>query len=244
MRSIVISFLILSTFWFNIPAKGQMVTYHKQQNADEEQMVNEKFYLIDSLGLYFIEKYDKKGFLSSTYYSQQMDSIVYTGQYVSYDSLSNIRWTKEYQDGKLDGSLTSYWPNGETKRLDRYSNDEWIEGTCYDSLGKEVEYYEFEKLPEFLGGKDEFIDVIYQNLKYPKKAWRKGLQGRVIVQFVIDETGKITEPRIVKSPGSSFTKATYDLILKLSKKYRWSPGEIDGEKVEVLYTAPIDFKFR
>lgn len=236
-------FCLIVFFCINVSSQAQVIKYYEQEKESGEKIIEQKINFVDSLKLYHFEEYDKEGFLTHTYFSSAMDSSIYQGQYIYFDSTGTVKWTKDYTDGQLDGMLKSYWPNGNTKRIDTYSNDEWLKGNCYDSLGNEVAYYEFEKMPEFPGGKDALLQAVYSNLKYPRKARRNGVQGYVVVQFVVDKTGKMTDIKVVRSPGSSLTEATYDLMRKLLR-YRWAPGAQDGEKVKVLYTLPVAFRLQ
>ncbi|WP_368342252.1 energy transducer TonB, partial [Phocaeicola dorei] len=60
-------------------------------------------------------------------------------------------------------------------------------------------YEVVEEMPEFPGGINKLLQFINDNMKYPTKAQTEGMQGKVIVQFIIDEDGYIIEPNIVRS---------------------------------------------
>jgi len=93
------------------------------------------------------------------------------------------------------------------------------------------------KMPEFNGNINTYIA---QHLKYPKSAIERNIEGRVIVQFVIDRYGRVLFPDVVRSPDTSLSNAALAVIKGMPK---WIPGEDSvGEKTDVKYNLPISFK--
>lgn len=102
-------------------------------------------------------------------------------------------------------------------------------------------YEVVEEMPEFPGGIDKLLQFINDNMKYPTKAQTEGMQGKVIVQFIIDEDGYIIEPNIVRSVESSLDNEALRLIKMLPQ---WRPGTLKGKAVKVKYTVPVAFKLK
>ena len=96
-----------------------------------------------------------------------------------------------------------------------------------------------EIMPEFPGGTEALLSFIKGNLKYPQKAIDEQTEGRVIVQFVIDKTGKVSSPEVIRGVTSELDQAALDIVSALPD---WKPGEQDGQKVNVKYTLPVVFK--
>lgn len=96
-----------------------------------------------------------------------------------------------------------------------------------------------EKMPEYPGGSQAMMEYMSKNLKYPKEAKEKKIQGRVTVQFIVDMHGNVVMPEIKKSPDPSLSAAALDVVQKMPK---WIPGEEKGQKVAVQYTLPIAFQ--
>ena len=96
-----------------------------------------------------------------------------------------------------------------------------------------------EQAPEFPGGPQAMMQFIKDNLKYPQIAKENGIQGRVILQFVVDETGKVTDPKVIRSIDPSLDTEAIRLVLSMP---RWMPGMQDGKAVAVRYTIPVIFK--
>ena len=102
-------------------------------------------------------------------------------------------------------------------------------------------YNVIDQMPEFPGGIDKLLQFINDNMKYPSKAQTEGMQGKVIVQFIIDEDGYIMEPNIVRSVESSLDNEALRLIKMLPQ---WKPGTLKGKAVKVKYTVPVAFKLK
>lgn len=84
----------------------------------------------------------------------------------------------------------------------------------------------------------ELTQYLGQNLKYPAEAASKGIQGRVFVQFVIDEQGNVKDPKVIREVDPLLDKAALDVV---SGMPQWSPGKQGGKVVKVSMTVPISF---
>lgn len=107
--------------------------------------------------------------------------------------------------------------------------------------GKDAEYAveQLEVKPEFPNGNEGLGKFLSENIKYPKKALKNGVSGKVFVQFVIDKTGKVTNVVAVRGVEKSLDKEAVRVIKSMPK---WKPGMKDGQPVKVKYTIPINFK--
>lgn len=96
-----------------------------------------------------------------------------------------------------------------------------------------------EQYPEFPGGYGALTQWIDDNLKYPVEAAMDGIEGRVIVQFIIRPTGKIVDAKVVRGIAPSLDKEALRLINIMPN---WIPGRQKGKAVNVRYTTWITFK--
>lgn len=96
-----------------------------------------------------------------------------------------------------------------------------------------------EQNPEFPGGYSALTEWIDDNLKYPVEAAMDGIEGRVIVQFIVRPTGKIVDAKVVRGIAPSLDKEALRLINIMPN---WIPGRQKGKAVNVRYTLPITFK--
>lgn len=96
-----------------------------------------------------------------------------------------------------------------------------------------------ECMPEFPGGMKRCMDFIQKEMRYPEEAKNAGIQGRVILQFIIEKDGTPAQPRIVRSVHPLLDKEALRIIRQMPK---WTPGKQDGKPQRVLYTIPISFR--
>ena len=93
------------------------------------------------------------------------------------------------------------------------------------------------QMPEFPGGQQALFDYLSKNIRYPDKA--NGAQGRVIVTFVVEQDGSISNVVIAKSSGNKWLDQEGIRLIKSMPK--WKPGRLKGEIVRVKYSVPITF---
>jgi len=98
-----------------------------------------------------------------------------------------------------------------------------------------------EQMPSFPGGMGALMSWLGQNIKYPVIAAENGVQGRVIVQFVVEKDGSITDVKVAKSVDPSLDKEAARVVSAMPK---WTPGKQNGSAVRVKYTVPVTFKLQ
>lgn len=105
-----------------------------------------------------------------------------------------------------------------------------------------VSYYDCDIRPSFLASTDPSVFLtkwVYQYLKYPKYAVENGIQGRVRVDFVIDEAGNVTEVEVARGVHSSLDE---EAVRVVSASPKWRPGRVRGKKVRTAMSVTIEFK--
>lgn len=95
-----------------------------------------------------------------------------------------------------------------------------------------------EKMPEFPGGNNEFYKYLQKELKYPEECRKRGITGKVIVEFVIEKDGSISNVRTIV-PVYPALDAEAERVIRNSPK--WKPGSQLGKPVRVFYQIPIKF---
>ena len=98
-----------------------------------------------------------------------------------------------------------------------------------------------EQMPSFPGGPSALFEYLSKNIKYPVVAEENGIQGRVIVTFVVEKDGSITDVRVVKSVDPSLDKEAQRVVKSMP---RWIPGKQNGSAVRVKYTVPVTFRLQ
>lgn len=89
----------------------------------------------------------------------------------------------------------------------------------------------------------ELLNYIYRNLSYPKEAKRAGVEGNVVVSFIVNKTGQISDLEIVRDLSLGCGEAALDVLRKMqSDQIEWEPGRQRGQAVNVRYILPVKFK--
>ena len=98
-----------------------------------------------------------------------------------------------------------------------------------------------EQMPRFPGGERKLAEFIEEKMQYPKKCAEKGIYGRVIVAFVVERSGQLSNIRVVKSVHRALDKEALRIVKLMP---RWIPGEQNGVTVRVKYIIPIRFSVK
>lgn len=97
-----------------------------------------------------------------------------------------------------------------------------------------------ETMPSFQGGDlNTFRNWVQTNVKFPQIALENGIQGRVVLSFVIEKDGRLTNVQVLQTPDRSLSE---EAIRVLNKSPKWSPGKQRNQVVRVKYTLPVDFR--
>ena len=98
-----------------------------------------------------------------------------------------------------------------------------------------------EKMPALPGGDGALFQNLNKNIKYPVVPQEQGIQGKVIIQFVVDRDGTITDPVVVRSVDPYLDKEALRVIKAMPK---WTPGMQRNQAVRVKYTVPVTFRLQ
>jgi protein TonB len=96
-----------------------------------------------------------------------------------------------------------------------------------------------EQKPEPNGGLKAFYEYVGENLKYPAKASRMGIEGRVFVEFIVEKDGSLTDINVAKGIGGGCDE---EAVRVISNAPKWNPGKQRGNAVRVRMVIPIMFK--
>lgn len=98
-----------------------------------------------------------------------------------------------------------------------------------------------EQMPSFPGGQKALIEYLTANVRYPDDCEETCVQGRVVVSFVVERDGSITEAKVVKSVYPSLDEEALRVVSGMPK---WIPGKLNGESVRTKYMIPITFRLK
>jgi TonB family protein len=96
-----------------------------------------------------------------------------------------------------------------------------------------------EQMPEFPGGMPELMKFLQENVKYPEEAMKNGIQGRVLIQFIVEKDGSISEAKVIKKVNELLDAEALRVIGEMPK---WTPGKQKGEAVRAKFTLPVTFR--
>lgn len=98
-----------------------------------------------------------------------------------------------------------------------------------------------EQMPSFPGGTSALMEWLSNNVKYPVVAQENGVQGRVVVSFVVERDGSITDVKVVRGVDPSLDKEASRVVRAMP---RWIPGKQNGSAVRVKYNVPVAFRLQ
>lgn len=102
---------------------------------------------------------------------------------------------------------------------------------------QEPEVFEVAEVqPVLIGGLEE----LQRNVEYPEFARRAGIEGRVIIQFVVDERGNVVDPVVARSPNDALSEAALEAV----RQAKFQPGQQRGRPVKVRFSLPVTFRLR
>ena len=177
------------------------------------------------------------------FYAKEIPSVFFTtGMYPWYNTDKDTAWTLEYEwmERELEYvyNFTLELVNGEAP--DFRETDE--RGRRFRDDSSIVPYSECDVKPAFLGSTDPsaFLSKwVYVYLRYPQEAVDKGIQGRVLVNFVLDEKGRMTDVRVVRGVDELLDA---EAVRVVSASPDWRPARVRGEKVKCEISIYVDFK--
>ena len=176
------------------------------------------------------------------FYDKQIPSIFFTtGRYVAHDTdrdtqsiidfesmEKELEYVYNYSIALANGPKPIFNPSEVLKRADGGPGV--------------VPYYDCDVKPSFLGSTDPRVFLqkwVYTYMKYPDEAVRDGIQGRVLVDFIIDETGKVRDVKVLKGADPLLDEEAVRII---SGSPKWKPGKVMGKKVSSEMSLYVEFR--
>ena len=265
MKKGIIGSICLLLLALGLHAQDSTVYYNSAQTMVSRDSADYMIHFVHGAdGLYSFERRRvKNNDLLSKGYWVTLDSPSFTGRYTAYSDSGMIVeegafvnnkkqgvWKYYYENTKQmwynvdmvddveDGTLKSFYRNGKLKRIEQLDKGTAISGNCYDKEGNDIKFTPFIQMPypEY-----SMLQYLANNLNYPSSARKNRIEGRVKVSFVVDEKGKLTHFKIVKSLGYGCDEEVLRVIRQMPK---WVPGTRDDVPIKLSYTQPISFKLQ
>ncbi len=179
-----------------------------------------------------------------SFYAAQIPSVFFTtGLYPEYgsdrDSASIIQYEAMERELEYLYSFTVSALNG---RAPQFDPSQELKKKASASRKDVVDYYDCDYKPTFMGSTDisRFMQRwVYAYLKYPDYAVENGIQGRVLVDFIIDEKGKMTDVKVRRGVHTSLDD---EAVRVISASPDWKPGRLKGKKVKTAMSVYVEFR--
>lgn len=149
-----------------------------------------------------------------------------------------IKYNEEARTFTVKNRVYTY--QGMAENAPDYSKLEWLTAKATD-VGSDEIYQSVGVMPQFPGGDAALLKWMRETTKYPISAWENGIQGTVIVGFVVMKDGTLSQIKIIKSVHPSLDN---EALRMMSLSPKWRPGSLDGKFVNVKYQIPIRFYLR
>lgn len=180
-----------------------------------------------------------------SFYNKEIPAVMFTtGMYPEYNSERDTESVIEYDEMERE---LEYLYNFSVKLVNGPKPEftESAQKTAKRLTGRDVvPYYECDYKPTFLGSSDPTVFLqkwVYVYLKYPQECVREGVQGRVLVDFVIDAKGKVKDVRVLKGVDERLDAAAVKVI---EASPDWKPGRVRGVKVDSEMSLYVEFRLK
>jgi TonB family protein len=148
------------------------------------------------------------------------------------------------EEGNLqNGQHTGVWKGKDSglkiTYIENYDKGLLISGTSLSEKGDSVKYSKSREVePQYKGGVNAFTNYISRNINYPDYERAHNIQGKVILKFIVEKNGKVSNVEVLNSVSVAIDK---EAVRVISESADWMPGTEYGRKVRVYYTIPLNF---
>lgn len=230
--------------------KGDDAEYERDSDGRIVGLQNTIHFHYDSQGLLLSETYTRAHYVteySLNEYGYRIrwseyheDELVESGtySYISFDSHGN--WTEcKDSKGKVTKRSFVYWAEDDIAEALEIDNEAVFSEMDSSEEQDDRIYDVVDENAQFPGGDEACFKCIEENLRYPSVCQEQGIQGRVIVRFVVNCDGSITDIEIVRSPDPNLSREAERLVRVMPN---WKPARQGGKTVRSRYNLPILFR--
>lgn len=176
------------------------------------------------------------------FYSMEIPSVFFTtGRYSQHNTDKDTQGIIDYEtmERELEYIYNFTVALANTGMTLTFRPDETNKKTEIEGV---VPYFDCDQRPQFFGSSDprHFLrEWVYQYLKYPGSALQQGIQGTVMVEFVIEKDGKVTGVRVLKGVSDELDAEAVKVV---GASPKWKPGKVNGNKVRSSISIPVEFR--
>jgi protein TonB len=211
------------------------------ENSDSSNAVCYKMYTINDSTEYtgIISSYNMDGvMISETHYSNYYVKIR-EGISKEFHENGALKSVENYSNDLWDGEIITYYDTGIMRRKDYFTKGEFIRGKCFTASGQDTTHFDYLQEPKYEGGNEALYKALGTIIKYPAIARENGIQGNVILSFVVDKQGRIKEKEVLQSAHPSLDEEALRALTLLDK---WIPAKLDGDPIRCRFKLPVKFK--
>ncbi len=220
-------------------AKTEVVQRTFYSSGEKE---SEQAYLIDNTSGFEIWKFvgSSKSWYKNGQLKREQNYIAgkLNGKNTQWHEDGKIYYTSQFINGQPEAEAITYYPDGKLKRKEVFSNGLLKDGKCFTKAGNDTVYFPIEEIPVYPGGEVAIAKYIKKNLKYPRQDGTKGL---VVVQFVVDKSGSLTDLEVVKNLSPELDAESLRLIRLMPGN--WKPARKEGKPISFRFTLPLRYAF-
>lgn len=234
-------------------AKAQDTTYYDQNYEPVRSRLQAQFMELKKCAA------DNQNRCSVGTFLLENNQIIFNSKYSDYDHAVRhgrcskwyqsgaLHWEMMYEEGKKHGVEKVFYPNGQLKKELRWEQDSLKGGLFFHEDGtpktevfkEDLEETEEQTEPSFPGGELAMYKYLSQTVRYPEQAKEEGISGQVVLIFVVNKSGEISNIEVFKTPHPILSDAVLKSVAKMP---RWLPARVSGIPVRVRYTMPFKFK--
>ena len=176
------------------------------------------------------------------FYSKEIPSVFFTtGRYSQHNTEKDTQSIINYEmmERELEYIYNFTVALANTDMVLKFRPEETDKKSTDDEI---VPYFDCDQRPQFFGSADprHFIrEWVYKYLKYPASAVQRGIQGTVLVEFVIEKDGKVTGAHVLKGVSDELDAEALKVV---SASPKWKPGKVSGNKVRASISIPVEFR--
>ena len=170
---------------------------------------------------------------------QNLDEMVVVAMAPNEDGTTTIKAQMKDKNGEksyLEGKMASTKKDGMT-----VNQVDWQKKASNSEPQEKVIFQVVEEMPQFPGGMGEAMKFLAKNMKYPISAQQAKIEGRVIVQFVVERDGSVSDAKVMRGVNPELDAEAIRVVSMMPK---WIPGKQRGNAVAVKYTMPIMFRLQ
>lgn len=161
------------------------------------------------------------------------------GYHVEYDShFKQIVDEGPVKNGKPDGNWKGFDKDVKVKFVETYRNDSLVNGISVGEQGDTVKYTAREVKPHYKSGDQDFIKYLSKKIYYPDYERANNIQGVVMLQFIVEKNGKISNVKVTRHVSENLDKEAMSVIQNCKD---WVPGTQYGRYARAYFTIPINF---